>query len=116
MRIDRSALIRGLAVAANRERERRLANEQAEAEAGWREILDKIAAMAERFVAVPRPCHRELAEQFVAAADWVRVDELRLPADLSRAEAVALCWTVDPAAAVRLLGSVLSQQADSGAC
>ena len=59
--------------------------------------------MAERIIAVSHPGDRELAEQLAQAKDWKRVDDLRMPADRSRVEAVALAWTVNPAAAMRLL-------------
>jgi hypothetical protein len=96
MRLDRTSLLR---LAIKYERERR----EAKAEAAWQEVLDKIEEMTRRFVALPRAGDRELAEQFARARDWARIDELRMPADLARAEAVALAWTVNPAAATRLL-------------
>jgi hypothetical protein len=91
-----------------RERERRQAAERAAAEAAWQQLLDKIEDMGRRLVAVPRPGGLELAEQLARAKDWARVDELRTAADLARAEAVALCWTVSPESAMRLLSEYWS--------
>jgi glucan biosynthesis protein len=104
MRIDRAALIRGMAAAINRERERRQAAERAKAEAAWQGILDKIAEMASR-LAVGRfaAADRELAEQLVRTRDWEHIDQLRVATDRSRAECVALVWNIDPEAAERLL-------------
>ena len=92
-----------------RERERRQAAEQAEAEAAWQQLLSTHEAMAQRFVAASDAGDRELAEEIARASNWVRVDELRMPADLSRAESVALAWTVDPEAARRLLSAYWSR-------
>jgi hypothetical protein len=103
VRTDRVALLRGMSIAVNRERERRQAVEQAKAEAAWHEILDRLEEMARRFVALPRAGNRELAEQLARAPDWARVDQLRMLADLSRAESVALALTISPQAATRLL-------------
>jgi hypothetical protein len=103
VRIDRAALIRGLAAAVVRERERRQAAERAEGEAARRWLIDKIEEMARRLVAVPRAGDRALAKELAQATDWARVDELRMPADLSRADAVALAWTESPEVAAQLL-------------
>jgi hypothetical protein len=59
--------------------------------------------MGRRMIAGPRAGDRELAEEIARAPDWSRVDELRTDPDHSRIECVALAWTVDPDAAVRLL-------------
>jgi tRNA A37 N6-isopentenylltransferase MiaA len=104
VRIDRAALIRGLAAAANRERERRQAVEQATAEAAWDQMLSKFAEMAERLAAGLRPDDRELAQRLAQAPDWGHVDELRMAPDRSRAECVALVWIIDPEKATWLLG------------
>jgi hypothetical protein len=53
---------------------------------------------------------RELAEQIVRAPDWAHIDELRTAADRSCIEAVALAWTIDPDAAVRLLSENYSRR------
>jgi hypothetical protein len=108
VRIDRVGLLYRVAAAITRERERRQAAERAEAEAAWQRLLDKIEDMARKFVALPRAGDEELAAQIARAEGWARVDALRMPADLARAEAVALCWTVDREAATRLLGAFWS--------
>jgi hypothetical protein len=46
----------------------------------------------------------ELAEALVCAKDWAQIDALRAGMDLARVDCVALMMTVDPQAAVRLLG------------
>jgi hypothetical protein len=104
VRVDRAALIQGLAAAAARERERREAARQTEIDA----LIDRLAEMARRFVALARPGDLELARQ-LAQADWERVDRLRVPANLSQAESVALTMAVDPAAAMRLLSEFWSR-------
>ena len=53
MRINRSALIRGLAAAAARERERRRAAERAADEAAGQRLIEKLDEMAERLWAAP---------------------------------------------------------------
>lgn len=99
----RKILIGQAQAAAHRERERRRAAEQAENEAAWDEMLSRIEEMGRRLVTAPRPGNLELAKQLAQATDWALIDALRIPADLARVEAVALLWTVDPAAALRLL-------------
>jgi hypothetical protein len=91
-------------VAVSRERERRQAAEQAANAEAWQGILDKIAEMAAR-IAVGRfaAADRELGERIAQAPDWAHIDELRVQADKSRAECVALVWNIDPEAATRLL-------------
>jgi hypothetical protein len=101
MRIDRAALLRNLFAVVSCERDQRQAAERAVEAEAWVRLLDQIAEMGQRLAAAPDA--RELAEQIAQAPDWARIDQLRVPADRSRAEAVALAWTVDPAAAERLL-------------
>jgi hypothetical protein len=108
MRIDRTVLISGMIAAVNRERERRQAAERAKAEAAWQELLAKLEEMGRRMLTVSVPGGRdrrnaELAQELVKAGNWQDIDVIRGVADLSPAEAVALCWTVDPQAAMQLL-------------
>lgn len=114
MRIARArpALIRGMLVAASRERERRQAAEQVKVAEAVDKLLAELQQMGARWLAVRVPGRSlrddmELAEQIAAAPDWARVDELREAPDLSPMEAVAAAMTVDPTAAMRLLGQYL---------
>ena len=86
------------------EQERRLGDpDPAAAAAAWEQMLAQIAEMGQRFAAVPFPGDRALAERLAQAEDWPHLDGLRTAADLSRAEAVALVWTISPEVAERLL-------------
>jgi hypothetical protein len=68
-------------------------------EAGWLQLLDKIAEMAERL----RPGDEALTQQFIAARDWAELDALRQAPDCSRAEVIAMVWSESPERAVELL-------------
>jgi hypothetical protein len=77
-------------------------------------LLDGLQQMGERMLTVHRtrrdPRDAELAEQLTRAEGWARVDELRIPVDMSPAEAVALAMTVNLEAGLRLLSEYPSSQ------
>jgi hypothetical protein len=109
MKIDRLALIRGMLVAANRERERRRVAEEARIAEAVERLSAELEEMGRRMLAVSAFREdlrdRELAEQMAAAPDWAHVDALRDPHDLSPAEAMALVLMVNPGRALQLLGT-----------
>ena len=111
VRIDRTALIHGVLIAAVRERERRRAAERAKGEEAWDRLLDTLAAMGQR--AAGHPPSVALAEQLAQAVDWAAIEAMRGPHDLSAAECIALVLTVDQEAALRLLGEYCATEANS---
>lgn len=66
-------------------------------------LLDTLEEMGRRMTAPTARLPAGLAEEIARATDWARVDELRIPVDMSPAEAIALAMTVDLEAGVRLL-------------
>ena len=72
MRIDRAALIRGLAGAAGRERERRQAAARAEADAAREKVEGMIDAVAERMQAAP-DWREPTAEEQRRTIEWLEV-------------------------------------------
>lgn len=89
----RAALAAAFAASINNEITRRA--EQTENEAGAA-LFDQLELMAERFVNLARPGDTELAARLrtlAQAKDRLRLEELRIAADLSPAETVALITT-----------------------
>ena len=110
MHVDRRALLHGLRSAAVSERDRRRARDEVRAAEALDELLARLAEMGRRMRTGTAPSHRVddgvLALQFAKATDWAAVDALRIPADLSCMEAVALAMTVDFDAGIRLLATL----------
>jgi hypothetical protein len=105
-------LIVGWLAALEAERDRRAGRDPAAVE--W--LIAELEEMGRRLVAVSPsagvPGDLELAEQMTQAKGWEQVDELRIPADLSPAEAVALVMVVNPKTAIRLLNEYVTRVAD----
>jgi hypothetical protein len=105
-------LIAGWLAALEAERDRRTGHDPAAAE--W--LLAELEEMGRRLLAVtPAGSTRvpeELAQKLAQAKSWSQIDELRIPADLSRAEAVALAMIVNPEAAVRQLNGYAARVMD----
>ncbi len=101
------ALLLRLAAAGVRERERRRAEREAKNLADWDKFLGEIAQMGDRMLqAAPHPAfpdYRKLAEMFTEARTWPEIDKIRIPADRSKIEAVALIMTRDFELALALL-------------
>jgi hypothetical protein len=95
------------------ERDRRAGGDPASAD----RLITELEEMGRRLITltpspspgVPGP---ELAEKLAQAKSWEQVDELRVPADLSPAEAVALAMMVNPEAAIRLLNEYAARVMD----
>jgi len=94
------------------ERDRRIGRDPAAAA----RLIDELEEMGQRLVAVSPPSgvpgDLELAEKLAQAKGWNQVDELRIPADLSPAAAVALVMMVDPETAIRLLNEYAARVTD----
>ena len=68
----------------------------------WSE-LERIGQQLVAPVGAAPPISEGLITKLVLAPGWAEVDQLRIPADLAPAEAVAVVATKDPEAARRLL-------------